>query len=378
MRARNQCRPGYYRPNGAALRRESQNGNFAFDGALKEAIRRSLQDAVKPDASDVKVESPKPDAVEDNTTPKDMQPSDEPAVRSSVEEEKETPAEASLDDVEICLEPRKEDIIDEKSLFAAMETLSVDSGKLILKDEGDKKPAAVKNPPAVTREDSPTSKKPEQSDSFAFDAIGNGDVAEQMGSTLDIVAGVISEMLMEAESNNALPQPGPEDDATVEREEAEEEDAAPADGALILQSADKTEEKEEDEESWHVVNDESKERENEIGNATQMLGSALFNSDMRASEENVSTLTDSSAAFSSATSVPSIVPSITLGTDVSYVAPAQRDRWAFQLEQLRELGFYDEHLCVDVLERLQAANIGVNLDDEVSVTSVVNAILEQK
>ena len=82
MRARHQCRPP---PHGAALYRGFQNGNFEFDGALKEAIRRSLKDAVKHDASDVKVESPKPDAVEDATTAKDMQPSDEPAVHNPVE-----------------------------------------------------------------------------------------------------------------------------------------------------------------------------------------------------------------------------------------------------------------------------------------------------
>jgi hypothetical protein len=47
------------------------------------------------------------------------------------------------------------------------------------------------------------------------------------------------------------------------------------------------------------------------------------------------------------------------------------------LAKLRELGFDNESLCVEVLERLKAANIGVDSEDDVSVTQVVNAILEE-
>jgi len=101
-----------------------------------------------------------------------------------------------------------------------------------------------------------------------------------------------------------------------------------------------------------------------------MLGSALFNSitrepdDEQDSEDHMSNLSDSF-------SLPSTMPSINVGD-------SQRARWATQLEQLRELGFDDESKCVDILERLQAANIGVESEEDVTVTHVVNMILEGK
>jgi len=160
-----------------------------------------------------------------------------------------------------------------------------------------------------------------------------------------------------------------------------EGDVAPSSGALILSPVDESDKKDGDGEgdeegSWHVVNDEPEGNHNEIGHAAQMLGSALFNSDMKGSIENISTLShsDDSSSFS----LPSSVPTISQGTEVSDVVPAQRHRWASQLSQLHELGFDDENLCVEILERLQAANIGVSSEDEVSVTEVVNAILEKK
>ena len=128
-----------------------------------------------------------------------------------------------------------------------------------------------------------------------------------------------------------------------------------------------------EENEWEVVgaNEEREESQgdDDIARAAEMLGSALFNSEMQGTgehdaDENVSTLSDSF-------SVPSSVPSVS-------VAPTQRSRWSSQLTKLRELGFENEEECVEVLERLQAANIGVDSEDEVSVTHVVNAILEQK
>jgi len=52
----------------------------------------------------------------------------------------------------------------------------------------------------------------------------------------------------------------------------------------------------------------------------------------------------------------------------------QRDRWAMQLQQLKELGFYDEARYVDILERLTAANIGVGSDEEVTVAQVLHHV----
>jgi hypothetical protein len=64
---------------------------------------------------------------------------------------------------------------------------------------------------------------------------------------------------------------------------------------------------------------------------------------------------------------------------VSIVTEQQRQRWFAQLTQLREIGFYDEGQCIDILERLHAANIGSDVtDEEISVARVVNEILKQQ
>lgn len=260
--------------------------------------------------------------------------------------------------------------------------MSVDSANMVAEDDLDKKLAAVnltastaspeRKPAPVELGSRDGSPKSVTDDSFALDAVGNGDVAEAMGATLDIVAGVISEMLSEADSHNN-PKP-PKQTAQVEDKEPEQEVEKDTAGALILTAEDKFGNAEETEDDWEVVN-ENVDKDTDIANATQMLGSALFNSDIKSSVENVSVLTNSDC-FSAAESVPSIVPSIR--TDVSNVSPAQRHRWSLQLEKLREIGFDDEEQCVETLERLQAANIGCDEEDEISVTKVVNAILEQK
>ena len=87
-----------------------------------------------------------------------------------------------------------------------------------------------------------------------------------------------------------------------------------------------------------------------------MLGSALFNSDMKNSaEENVS----NSAASDSAFSVPSSIPT-ELGT-------VNSRRWAQEIEKLRELGFDNEANCIEVLERIgsDSNTIATNVDKAV-------------
>jgi hypothetical protein len=312
----------------------------------------------------------------------------------NAEETYEPPVEASFVSKGSFRTSSFDDVVDEQELFEAMEIMSVDSEKMIAKEGSDldTKPAAISRqisgiPPKsktalIDLEIGSGSPKAEQDDSFALDAIGNGDAAEAMGATLDTIAGAISEMLSEAETNStptkaAEPEiPILEEKADLANvEESEQENEMEASGTLILNSEDQVKDAEDD---WQVV-EEAFEQDNEMAQATQMLGSALFNSDMKSSNEheNISTLTTSDC-FSSATSVPSTVSSIHLGTDASYVAPSQRARWLSQLEKLHELGFDDETLCVETLERLQAANIGCNEEDEISVTQVVNQLLGQK
>jgi len=182
-------------------------------------------------------------------------------------------------------------------------------------------------------------------DSFASDAVGNGDVAEEMGKTLDMVAGVISEMLSESD----FPEK-PIEIGKVTDDDSEQ-------GDLIVNPNHDVETADGDDESdWSVVKSIQSTESKQIGKATEMLGSALFNSDMKNSaEENVS----NSAASDSAFSVPSSIPT-ELGT-------VNSRRWAQEIEKLRELGFDNEANCIEVLERIgsDSNTIATNVDKAV-------------
>jgi Zinc finger, ZZ type len=353
-----------------------------FDTALKEAIRRSLSDIAPKEAaiaSDTKSGDDADDvvgAVKGNNQP------DHGVVVETVtgDEEEEDELEAakpqsdiprSIDCPTADMSAHTEDAKDDASLPGmeeivakmlktamekSMDAASVDSEKWAGSEDGSDEDA---KPPAVSPFSSRSSSKKDQS--FASDAVGNGDVAEAIGATLDMVVGQISELLGEQE-------------ATVE------EGSVP--GQLIVDPHPTTEgQNNETDGDWSVVKSvvstesDGTTEEEQIARAATMLGSALFNSDMNTSIENVSSKLSASGVSASSFSVPSTVPT-EVGANSS-VSPAQLARWCTQLEQLRGLGF-DESRCVDVLERLSAANIGVDSEDEISLELVVNKLLEEQ
>merc|ERR1711933_618713 len=99
----------------------------------------------------------------------------------------------------------------------------------------------------------------------------------------------------------------------------------------------------------------------QIGKATEMLGSALFNSDMRnTAEDNGSDMVGSDSSFS----IPSSVPT-DLGTVHSIIAGKNLDhRWAKELEKLRELCFDDDSICIDILDTIcsDSSTVANNVD----------------
>jgi hypothetical protein len=398
-------------------------GSNEYDQALKEAIRRSLQDVTAKKApvedkkeeeivveaqSDIKTESVETEEAKDsapNLTAPCEELEEEPNDVAFATSSKNAPAEteeASVDDEDTDAKPaavertenssseqtQTDDIFpwDAITISRACPSFAADAIAI-----GDVDAIVISRPCPSFAADAIGNG--DVDDSFASDAIGSGDVAEAMGKALDIVAGVISDLLSEADSRKEEPEADshkeePEADSCKEEPEivvVEPEAESPASGAMILDSVQSTQNREESvsdiDNEWHVVTgfEESEtesccNQDEEIARAAELLGSALFNS-MRSSGEAVSTLSNGDS-FSLASSVPSIVPSISLGTQTVQVPAAQLNRWAVQLIQLHELGFDDEAQCVDVLERLNAANIGVEADEEVSVTQVVNALLK--
>eukprot|EP00339_Tiarina_fusa_P009040 CAMPEP_0117008176 /NCGR_PEP_ID=MMETSP0472-20121206/7785_1 /TAXON_ID=693140 ORGANISM="Tiarina fusus, Strain LIS" /NCGR_SAMPLE_ID=MMETSP0472 /ASSEMBLY_ACC=CAM_ASM_000603 /LENGTH=819 /DNA_ID=CAMNT_0004710141 /DNA_START=113 /DNA_END=2572 /DNA_ORIENTATION=+ len=387
-----------------------------FDDALKEAIRRSLSDiapkeveialgssSVVPSVDEVSSQDPAkesdavgPPSVEtvsgDIETPDTNQQavedlsSNEPAEEACSDPETEQPAavkvlshpvseelkeDAQVEKQDLDRTEEKQDIL-KKDIHPQEEEQDpqpaqpeVEEQHEETKDESndvastgpENATADEKDAPLPSAPSTPKSSTGSKDESFASDAVGSGDVAEAMGATLDMVAGVISEMLFEADAHNRPPTDG----------------EAGTPGELIVDS-DQTKSESvarEEESDWQLVKpDENEEAspDDEIGRAAEMLGSALFNSDMQSSAENVSTLSASDSF-----SVPSTVPSISSGPRV---APAQRAQWSAQLATLNELGF-EEALCIETLERLKAANIGVGSNDEITVTQVVDAIMGQ-
>jgi hypothetical protein len=249
-------------------------------------------------------------------------------------------------------------------------------------------------------------------DSFASDAAGSGEIAAALGETLDKFAKAIDAVSSEfdrkpaAQEDDGDDDDDDDDDDNDDEEEEEyvidaakkEEDFVDADeeeqGTKIVEGPDDDVQDDASRDSWQVVvEDQQIAYDEAVARAAQMIGSSLFNSDLANSAaeglsdlansagEEVSAMSHSAgssssssgASVSSATSVPTTVHS--LGSTI-LVPAAQLERWSIQLEQLHDIGFYNDAACVDILERLTAANIGVDSQDEVTVTQVVNQLMK--
>lgn len=168
----------------------------------------------------------------------------------------------------------------------------------------------------------------------------SGDLMEFVGETLDRVGHAIEGLNHELSKNSS--HDGDEDKDHNKIVDGDEDDDDVSKG------------------SWSVVGDDEA-----IARAAQTIGSSLFNSD-----NNVSTISNSQEdqSVSSLGTVPTVVPSVSTTIPV--------ERWGNQLAQLHALGFHDDAKLIEILELLEAANIGVDSDDDVSVTQVVDKLLK--
>jgi hypothetical protein len=114
-------------------------------------------------------------------------------------------------------------------------------------------------------------------------------------------------------------------------------------------------------ESWEVLNHDGHHLDSEVALAAQVLGSTLFLSNMSVNSQ-ISTDTTTFNLSSS---------------NVTDVTPGLLSRWEKELHKLHELGFVDDHLNIDALETLEAANIGVESVDPVTVEQAVNYLIKK-
>jgi hypothetical protein len=231
--------------------------------------------------------------------------------------------------------------------------------------------------------------------SFSSEAIGHGDAAESLGHTLDDLAHAINAVVSEIDRQHPIQSIDVENmdefaasrlssvdtfiEDTTDLEAASGEKIVDGEDDKDLEGGVIDEASEASEDEWQVVKEDDSEQVSSdelMARAAQLIGSALFQSDIMGSAESKafgSTQIGSDSSGSDSFSLPSTVPSLLSETQISR---AVLDRWALQLHQLHELGFADDLKNVEILELINASLIGVDCDDEVSVTQVVNELLK--
>eukprot|EP00557_Chaetoceros_sp_GSL56_P007148 CAMPEP_0176504874 /NCGR_PEP_ID=MMETSP0200_2-20121128/16185_1 /TAXON_ID=947934 /ORGANISM="Chaetoceros sp., Strain GSL56" /LENGTH=588 /DNA_ID=CAMNT_0017904373 /DNA_START=2046 /DNA_END=3812 /DNA_ORIENTATION=+ len=122
---------------------------------------------------------------------------------------------------------------------------------------------------------------------------------------------------------------------------------------------------------WQVVDENGQNTDyNMVAHAAQLIGSSLFQSDM-ASDDHHGNVRSSDSVTSGLTSIPSL-------KSKSEISSVLLSRWESELRQLHEFGFVDDHANVEALGHLEAANIGVDSDDPITINAVVDYLLKHK
>lgn len=317
------------------------------DQALKEAIRRSLQDVKKQEAEKAK-------------------PKEEKA--AATEESKPAPTVETV-------------VMEDSKPAAVVPSAPVEEPEVIIHPTLSQEPEIIVEPRVKHSSSTECEASAVCDSTFELDAEGNGEIAAVLGATLDKVAEAIDAMNVELSRVHSSDDSDEDDDDTAKDEEV---------GAKIVDGEEEAPKDDVSNGSWHDVADDEQFASDEVlARAAQVIGSALFSSDMAHSNGNVSTLSrshhsasssssssssSSDEAFSSVGSVPTEVPS--LAPAESTVSACQRDRWAAQLQKLHEIGFQNDALLVDTIERLYAANIGCDEEEEVTVQQVVEELMK--
>jgi len=390
------ARPGRQRRNNPG-----KLAGSTVDPALKEAIRRSLQDVktkteekdelkeenavVKESETNTVVE---PETLEQNNVETLLEKNDEgEEVGTSTEqnEEAESIAETEDDgeDGLSVVDDETDSCIDDLKLFNTED----DNDGLSFTEEA----SETTEPDIVEEINEPDSyaqfeaelavdvtpilpeTKEERSTSFADDAEGQGDVAIAIGRALDVTADAIDAVVSEVENDSTFDSQTKTGRTIVEsvRSSNSNESDVSIDAESSVDS----------ENEWQLLNEDGQPTSDEmIAQAAQLLGSALFQSDiisevteMKDEFTTVTGMSGISTTPSYADSVPTEVRSIMSGAISSVVL----SRWDTELKQMHELGFLDDKKNVDALEHLEAAKMGVDSEDAVTVNDAVNYLLSE-
>ena len=203
---------------------------------------------------------------------------------------------------------------------------------------------------------------------FSFTEGAEDDVALTIGKALDKCADAIDAL---QSSTSSFEEIAAVESVVSVKSEAQESSSAAVQsensrGRTILPSVNDTAElvSMSSEEEWQCVENE----DDDFAKATHLLGSAMFQSDIASPSPSVEL---GSSFLSGMTSVPTL-------TSTSEISQVLLSRYEDELRQLHQLGFLDDHINVNALEHLEAANIGVESTDAIAIESVVDHILKNR
>lgn len=231
----------------------------------------------------------------------------------------------------------------------------------------------------------------EKETSFSSDAEGQGDMALAIGETLDKCATEINAIVAEVDSmENEETKSMDDGKCSLRSFQSQDDDVTSASGRTILNSVPTSKaddillnnklNRSSSEDDWQVLEDSQQIQDEMIARAAQMLGSALFSSELHSEDltdaialenESENKYRDEASFLTPGSSVVSSVPDSTK----SAISAQVLARWDKELIKLHELGFLDDYKNVDTLERLEAANIGSDSKDPVTVEQAVNELL---
>lgn len=322
---------GMAAPNMCAVERK--------DAELKEAIRRSLEESTPKEAAGKEVEITSKDA------PEEKDEANQAEVTVPPSSESVEVIAPSVDEEEVVSKtPGNIEELEENKSEEANQELEEESTSKITGVDNIKLDAASDTKEEEIKSECETS----NSRDFSFMDGAEDEVALALGAALDKCADAIDDLTdvsgnsLSKQSENAGDQilPGTEDDT-----------ASGSSDAASVKSED----------DWQCVESGT---DSDIAKAAYLLGSALFQSDIASPSGE---LEDST--ISGISSVP------TLSSEISSVLLT---RWENELRQLHELGFLDDHVNVNALEHLEAANIGCSSTDDITVNAAVEHILQNK
>jgi len=316
----------------------------SMDEALKEAIRRSLEESFPQKDVTEKVEEKPQNQTEDTTQSTEEVKTVEEKVVSR------TPSDIVPE------EQSEEKSVDDKQ-EVDVESISKMTDAEDLKLEAEVSPSVATNETLVEESNEKTHSK-NNSREFSFTEGAEDEVAVAIGETLDKCADAIDALGLT--SSHSISSSFTEVTTQILSKDSESNEVIlPAvEDDIIVEGSDAASIKSEDD--WQCVENVN----DDFAKAAHLLGSAMFQSDIASPSEE---LDDSFT--SDMTSIP------TLSSEISQVL---LDRWENELFQLHELGFLNDHVNVNALEHLEAANIGCSSTDEITVNAAVEHILKNK